>query len=265
MPFHLAMYSESLGQVTDSDTDAAADDVFERTGNTRLRFSQPMQIIAAWASGTTLTRMNFANSSLTIRGRPNIWPIDRSATPADPPNVMDLRAHPIKLPLHEELQVNSTTDAVGPARVELALWLTPRPWQPKPVTGERVGVCRATSTTTGGGAGAWSNAIALAFDRELFTGVYAVVGGAVFIAAAQAFRIRFPVTPEIQGKQYRPGGLTQNALDTNPNRMQLSELGEWGRFHTSELPSLQTFGAAGASEVRLDLMYLGDDFSLLRA
>jgi hypothetical protein len=68
------------------------------------------------------------------------------------------------------------------------------------------------------------------------------------------------------GRQLRPGGLIQNTAALNPMPNQRFGFGEWGRFHTFELPSIQIYSdaAGGTYEVRLELTYLGQSNSLLQ-
>jgi hypothetical protein len=262
--FHLAAYSESLGSVTDSDVDAVDDGVLQRR-NSHLIFSEPYNLIAAYAGGSTLTRLNFTNSSLVVYGLPNIWPIEQADTVSANPPLYDLRDMPMRLPENEELTIAATTNAAGPIQTDVLLWLAAPTWTRNKPRGMAQLQARATVTTTGGGTGAWSNAVAITMQRDLMGGVYAVVGAHCFLAACQAFRLLFPRQRLTGGRQLRPGGLAQQAIANAPRVGFNSDLGEWGRFHTFELPSVQTYNVAGAAEVRLDLVYLGQSESLLAA
>ena len=103
-------------------------------------------------------------------------------------------------------------------------------------------------------------------DRLGRNGVYAVVGCWVVAANALAFRLRFPAQPGVGGKQFRPGGLVQDAANLQPHPMFNGGLGEWGRFHTFELPQIQVLAdaAGGTYEIRMALLYLGKDEMLLQ-
>ena len=262
--FHLAAYSESLGSVTDSDVDAALDGVLVRRNN-HLIFTDDYNLIAAYGSSTTLTRARFGNAALNQIGNPHIWPLDRSATISDLPAVMDFRDTPMELPKNEELTILATTDAVGPAVADVVIWLATPEWsQNLPGYRDRL-ITRATVVAPAGAESAWNTAAEVVMERDLYNGVYAVVGASCVAANAIAFRIRFPDQKQVRGKQHRPGGLVQNALGAEPWKAQFRGLGEWGRFHTFTLPEIQFFGdaAGGTYEVRLDLLYLGESPSLL--
>lgn len=261
---HLVVYSESLAQVTDSDIDAAADGILTRR-NTHLIVTEPYNLLAAYGTGTTLTRARFASPALTQKGSNHLWPLERSATITDDPAFMDFRDRPLVLPRNEEIQIEATTDAIGPARVEFALWLGTPEWTRNIPVGLDRQIARATVVIAAGAEGAWGLLAEPVFEQDLFNGVWAVVGAQLVAANAVAFRLRFPDAPNVRGKQHRPGALVTNALGDKPIDLSFGGLGEWGRFHTFTPPEVQVFGdaAGGTYELRLDLVYLGQDQSLL--
>lgn len=265
MPFvHLVAYSESLGSVTDSDVNAAADGVLT-SRNSHLIFTGEYDLIAAYGSSTTLTRARLGNAALNQVGNPHLWPLDRSATIADLPAIMDIRDTPLRLPQNEELTILATTDAAGPAVADFVLWLAAPGWSNNlPAHRDRL-ITRATVVAPAGAESAWNVPAEIVLERDLLNGVYSVVGASVVAANAIAFRMRFPDQPVIQGRQHRPGSLVQNALGNEPPKISFRGFGEWGRFHTFTPPEIQMFGdaAGGTYEVRLDLLYLGQSESLL--
>lgn len=260
--FHLAAYSESIDALTDTDLAAPVDGILQLR-NSHLIMSEPYNLIAAYAVGADFTRANFTDPKLTTHGLPNIWPIDVSATVTANPPIMDVRDFPIPMPIDEELTINVTSPTAGANQINILLWLASPNWSRVVPRGSPRFMARATATTTGGGAGLWSDAVALTMQRDLLGGVYAVIGAWAFLANALAFRFQFPRQRLYGGRQLRPGGIAQNAIGNAPRVGFQEALGEWGRFHTFELPSVQTFGAAGATEVRLDVVYLGQDMSML--
>lgn len=264
MNFHVAAYSESLGSVTNSDVNAASDDVLQRR-NSHLIFSEPFNLIAAYGSSTTLTVARFGNVALTQIGTNHIWPLDRTDTIQRYPAVMDLRHMPMQMPQNEELTIEATTDAVGPVIANFLLWLAKPQWSKNLPQGMRVLTTRATCVIAAGAASSWTALSALVMERDLLNGVYAVVGANVVAANAVAFRLFFPNQPLVGGRQLRPGGLVMNTVGLAPWDGQSKGLGEWGRFHTFEPPMLQVFEdtAGGTYEVRLELVYLGPELSLL--
>lgn len=266
MLFHTAAYVESVAaSQTNLDIDAAADDVLQRR-NGHLIFSEDFNLLAAYITGVGLTRMRFGNVALTLRGSQHLWPITRSATIVSRPYLMDLRHAPMALPKYEEITLEATTDAtVGPNDQNVVLWLGKPSWTMNLPTGLDVLNARATVTIVAGAEAAWTSLAAIVMERDLFNGVYAVVGAHVIGANSIAFRMFFPSQPQIEGRQLRPGGLVQDAIGDLPNPLQSKGAGEWGRFHTFELPSIQTLDdtAGGTYEVRLELVYLGTDVSLV--
>jgi len=253
------MYSESMAALTNSDVNAAQDDVLTRR-NSHLIFTQPLNLLAAWGSSSTLTRARFANASLIRLGNVHLWPLERSDTVIALPQMMDFRDAPMKLPQNEELTIEATTDAAGPIIQNFLLLLSDPRWSPTfPAFQERLKT-RATAVITAGAASSWTALSEITFERDLWNGVYAVVGANVVAANAIAFRFRFPDQRPAYDRQFRPGGLVQNALGLDPNPMFSGGLGEWGRFHTFTPPEVQLFDdtAGGTYEIRLDLLYLGE-------
>lgn len=263
--FHLSSYAESLGSVTNSDVDAVADGVLQ-TRNSHLLFSEPFNLIMAYANGSTLDRMRFGNISLALKGQNHIWPVEQQDTNQRYPAVMDLRDYPMELPVNEEITIEATTNAVGPIVTRAHLWLAKPEWSRTLPPGLMILNTRATAVVAAATETTWTALAALAFERDLANGVYAVVGANVVAANAVGFRLFFPSSQPVEGRQLRPGGLVQNAIGTAPLAIQRLGLGEWGRFSSFEPPSIQVSGdaAGGTYEVRLDLVFLGTSRSLLR-
>lgn len=265
MNWHFAAYSESIDNTANSDMNAALDEVLTRR-NSHLIFTEAYNLLAVQAIGAVLSRARFANAQLTQKTTNHIWPVEVSATQADDPAVMDLRDYPMELPQNEELTIEVTNTAAGPTATSAGLWLASPQWSMNwPSYSERL-VTRATAVVTAGTETTWTALAELVFERDLLNGVYAVVGANVVAADALFFRLRFPDQPNVNGRQHRPGGLVQNAANLAPWGPQFGGLGEWGRFHTFTPPEIQVFAdaAGGTYEIRLMLLYLGRDESLLR-
>lgn len=262
MYFHIAAYSESLTTPTNADTDAVDDTVLQRR-NSHLIFSEPYNLIASASFGVGITRQRFGNVALTRYGNNHLHPLNAAATFPSPPRVFDRREDPLMLPLNEEITIETTGTDIGAQTMGAVLLLAKPQWHQNLPRGISRLTTRATATTTGGSATSWGNAVALTLERDLLNGVYAVVGAHAALAAAIAFRLSFPSQQQVDGRQLRPGGLAQAAIADYPWDAQHYGLGEWGRFFTFEPPSIATLGAAGATEVRLDLIYLGEDPGLL--
>lgn len=264
MNFHVAGYNESVGSVTNSDITAVQDDVLV-TRNSHLILTEEFNLLAIHASGSLLSALRWGNAALTQLGSNHIWPLDVSATIPDLPQLMDFRDVPMRLPKNEELTLEATTTAIGPSDVNAVLLLGTPAWNMGyPGHLDRL-VCRATCVSVAGAESAWNALANITQERDLLNGVYSVVGCSVVGPAAIAFRMRFPDQPAIRGKQLRPGGLVQNATNLRPNPLFWGGLGEWGRFHTFSPPQFQFMDdtAGGTYEIRMSLLYLGKDESLL--
>lgn len=258
MHFHLSAYSESLGSVTNSDVNVVADDVLP-VNNSHLILTEQYNLIAAWAFGANLSRIRFGNVALTQLGQNHIHPIEVSATVPDDPAIWDKRIDPMPLPMDEEITLEATTSAVGPAQHGAVLWLATPQWNQNLPRGIDRFISRATVVIAAGSETTWTALATPAFDRALYNGSYAVVGCNMVAANALAFRLRFPDQPSIGGKQLRPGALVQDTLALAPWPANFGGLGEWGRFHTFSLPQVQVLAdsAGGTYDMYFDLVYLG--------
>lgn len=264
MYHHFVAYSESVAQLTNTDINAVADEVLQ-SRNSHLIMSERFDVIAAHALGTTLTRLRFGNIGLTFRGVNHLFPTGRVATVDSRPGVIDRRLWPLELPMNEEITLEATTDAAGPAQVICGMWLAKPQWSQNIPLGMERFTTRATAVVAAGSETTWTALAPLVMERDLFNGVYAVVGCQVIAAAAFGFRLFFPSQRQASGRQLRPGGLVMQAIGDYGWPAQSGGMGEWGRFHTFEMPSIQTVAdaAGGTYEVRLDLVYLGERQDLL--
>lgn len=263
--FHLSMYSESLGSVTNADVNAAADEVLG-IRNSHLLLTSPMVLLGLYHGSTTATRARFSNPQARVLNYPHLWPISRSDTIPSRPMLMDLRHIPLDLAINEELTIEATTDAVGPIIYNAALYLAPKGWQPTlPQSDFAPFWVRGTSVIAAGSASSWTALADITFEQNFFAGVYSVIGADVIAANAIAFRLFFPTSPQFDGKSLRPGGIVVNAVGDVPWPAHNAGLGEWGRFHTFDTLRLQTFDdtAGGTYEVRLLIQRIGDNRDLV--
>lgn len=258
MHTHLVAYSESLGNVTNSDVNVVNDDVLP-VANSHLILTEDYNLIAAWAFGANLSRMRFGNVALTQLGQNHLWPVDVSATVPDDPALIDFRDDPLTLPRDEEITFEATTSAVGPAQHGVVAWLATPQWNRNIPRGIDRFITRATALVVAGSETTWTALANITFERALYNGSYAVVGAWMVAANALAFRLRFPDQPSVGGKQLRPGALVQDTLALAPHPINKGGLGEWGRFHTFSPPQVQVLAdaAGGTYDLFLDLVYLG--------
>lgn len=266
MDWHVSMYSGSFGLVTNTAIAAANDDIIQIDQGSNFIMTDPYNLLLSAPMGTTLTRARFQSPSLIRFGSNHLYIHDRNATPGDLPQPTDYRDRPFELPVDEPIQLQVTTDAAGPARVEIPLVFAAPTWDKTIPYGEGQLISRATVTPTAGAAGLWGPLANLTFEQTLMVGTYAVIGAEAVAASGVAFRLFFPDSQLTYGKILRPGWLCRTAIGNRPTGMFDGQMGEWGRFYTFSPPTIQFFGAVAATpfDVWLHLIRLGTSKSLLR-
>lgn len=277
MAFATLVYSDSAAPAgaTNDDFRAASDPDFAVRNNHYI-FTEDYNLAAIAVVGASVTRGRFQSSTLTAVGELAIFSANRSATVPSNPFVEMLMPSGqwLNLPKNEEIQVQVSNNLGAATEQETAvLWVTTDDWTanlPTPAAApfNITGKIRATFTVTPT-VNAWSGGQNIVLSAGLRNGVYAVVGGYCQGANAAAWRIIFPKFKLYNGRKMRPGGLIQNAVGDIPAfNFPYGERiwGEWGRFHTFELPTVEVFGLTASSttyQLFLDVVYLGTDLSLL--
>lgn len=261
--FHAMAYEEDLGTVVNSDLDAVNDQIFMRR-NDHFLFTEPYMMLANAYLAPSALRARTNIPHLNAYNRHHIFPIQRSATVVSDPNIQDLRKAPLDIPLNEELAWEVETDgpAMGTESSKVVMLIGAPHWTKEiPPAIQRITV-RATAAAAGTIV-AWGADGALTFpDQALRGGVYSLIGCQCFDAGSVAFRFIFPRQKFSQGRQLRPGGLCLEAINNIPWYPLDDGMGEWGRFHTFEPPTVQVFAnatAASVQELHLTLLYLGDE------
>lgn len=263
--FHLAAYTlTSAGAVAFSDMTAAVDGTFTQF-NGHLIFTSPIKMLAAFIMGATVSDARLNVPSINPYGLHHIVPPEASATVPTNPDIDDYRSSPVDVPLNEEIAILMSN---GAAETDQAfLWLGTPDWTMNLPRGGQRSTIRVTATATRV-SNAWSADAALTFEQLPKGGVYSVLGCWGFEAAMLAFRLNFPNQKMYGGKKLFPGDLAMNAATNVPNKYGRNWLGEWGRFHTFEPPTVQVFSTAagaGAETFNMDILYLGDSLGLLSA
>lgn len=258
------------GAVTDLDMTAVADAEFAPRNN-HIIFTEPYDCAALVAMGATASRFNVQIPQWNAIGRFNVWPIMiSSAKILSPPRVMWHFPNGPHFPQKEEITIKVTA---GAAENDCAMLFPITPGHSRNLpAGEQTIPIRATAAITQVAAG-WSAPVALTMEQSLRGGVYSIVGAECVCVNSAAFRLIFPSSRFYKGRRLRPGWLCQDVIGDLPDtRFHIDPyyLGEWGRFHSFELPQIEVFGIAAAAgvtvELRLWLKYLGsDDDSLLRS
>jgi len=198
--------------------------------------------------------------------RHNIYGLNDSATVPTPFNLQDLRVEPLALSQNEPLFWQATNTGAGAESDVVMQALVPPDWSMQlPEHLQRMTV-RFTAAPVAV-ADAWSADVAITFpDQDLRGGVYSIIGCQAFLAANIAYRFILPRQKPSQGRLLRPGGISLQAVNNITHPIFNAGLGEWGRFHTFELPRVQIYNnAAGAVTLTgfMDILYLGEDEAML--
>lgn len=262
--FQLLAYSGvNNAGTTDGDLTAATEQNFsQRNGHYTL--GEDYNLIGAAFFQSGATRANIQSGTLESISRLNIWPLNISQAVPSPPRIMSLMDSPIPLPKNEEIQMLGS----GTVSVQMNgfLWLGDPGWSrniPRGIGPLPFFVARATATIAGV-ANVWSAVAALTFEKSLRGGSYALVGANVQGTNLLAFRFNFPKQVLYNNRPLKPGSLATTAIGDQPaNWTDYGErsFGEWGRFNTFELPSIEGFANATGNisvEVRMFLVRLSE-------
>lgn len=253
-----------------TDLTALADPDFS-TRNGHYIFTEPYQLLAAYHLETSAIGAQLVCPTWNAIGKANVWPVNRGIVTLSPPRVDTRFDYAPFVPLNEEFQFQvsnnlgaSTEQAFG------FVVLGTNDWNGNIPKGQLPIVVRATVTFNPGSL-VWSGPQVLTFEQSLRGGVYAVCGAEVQATNVIAFRLIFPRYKLYNGRKLRPGWLAQNAIGDLIYPLSADGpfwLGEWGRFHTFEpvqIEAIMTTGASTAFEVRLWLVFLGENLSALQA
>lgn len=266
--FHALMYNDdsaTAGATNEELAGAATDNTFTRTTNNRFIFTEPLNLLAIVAGGASMTRGRIRSSRFSAFGEFAITAVNRSLDPPANPMYKSYLWNPLPLPSNEELIVEASNNlAMGNEQENILLLVAPHNWNQNVARGNPFLTVRASQSITQI-LNAWSTETTIALDANLRGGWWAVIGARCQSDDAFAFRIVFPRMRESPGGKYlKPGWIVQNATgDAFPNSLMMGEniLGNWGAFHTFELPRLQTFGTVAGAEtvvLTLDLMFMGE-------
>jgi hypothetical protein len=265
--FHFMAYSVTAGiNALNLDMTSVPDTIF-LSRNSHFLFSEQWEGLAFCGEGTSLLRIRSNIPKINAIQRHHVFPINRAAVAPSPPNVMDLRTEPFQFSINEEIQWEVSNNLGAATEQEnLGMWIGSPDWNMNfPDHIQRV-MARATATPTGV-ANAWSVDVPLTFsDQNLRGGTYAMIGCQCFATGVPFFRFVFPRNPLTIGRLLRPGGISLDSINNVPWYPQQGGLGVWGVFHTVEPPTVMCLAnAAGAVtlELRMDLLFLGEELSLL--
>ena len=269
--FHLLAYQVTNG-IADANVDmvAVVDPTFTRRGGAsgvgHYIFTEQYKMIAGHAIGADLSRVRANVPTWNALFRHTLYPVSSAAAMPSPYWLADYRDYPLNIPVNEEIAWEETgTSAAGGDATAMFMWIAPPNWSRSLPNGIMRQTARFTAAVTDV-VGAWSADAAITFAETLKGGVYAVLGANVMSTGTRAFRLNFVRAYNYQGRKLFPGDNASVGVASLPLFKGPNWLGEWGRFHSFELPQIASFGlTAGAKtlEGRMDLLYMGDSVSLL--
>jgi hypothetical protein len=122
--WHTCIYTASNGAgATNADTPALTDSGVLFIINNHFLFQKPMTLVAAYASGASMSRARLDSGNLRYYGNPYIRPFNPALLPGSNPNMMLLWDNPMILPAREEIAAQLSNTAGAPEREYLALFL----------------------------------------------------------------------------------------------------------------------------------------------
>lgn len=268
--YHTIVYNDTAAAAGGANVDlTAATDTILQQRNGHLVLTKPFRVGKVMPVGASIVRGRFQCPTFNGIGQADIFTANRSATVPSNPQYDDWMATPLPIPLNEEFQIQLTNNLASGTEVEsVILQLLSSDWSPQLPVGQLPILVEATCTVTPT-ADAWSGAQAITLVSNLRNGVYSVQGMVCQGSNSLACRLIFPTQKPYMGSFLRPGGPVQNAIGDvlcNQRSPWMTDLGEMGRFHTLELPSVEFYGlTASSTTYRLFLLcqYLGTDLSLL--
>lgn len=247
--FHLAAYTEVIGNTADTDVDALTDDILA-INNAHFTLDTPKLLLAAAAMSATILRAKVASPTMRQLASPFIRPPIVAAIPPANPNMWLLDHNPFVIPPYEEIQLQATSGVAMTERFTALLWLAS---QITPTPSGNVVPLRVTSSTTAT-ANAWST-LTLTFADTIPSGRYAAVFSEAFSTNAQAHRWIF------SNQQERPGYLSAAAnTSRQPYAIARGQFGVMGYFRSNDLPRLQVLcnGADNSHEAYLHVIRVGN-------
>lgn len=250
--WHLALFAGAMASdQTNLGIPILSDPGLTPLDTRRYLIPSECECIGAWAAADSITRARVATESLRTLGLPEVFPLNAVAEPTLPLGI-DWRVNdPFRLMANDSLSIEVTTGTQVAAFAWGAAYLS---WGKTVVPNGPRTTVRGTSTQTLVANAFTSGGITL--DQNLPVGNYAVIGMKVVCADAWAARLIFPA-----GVNRRPGVMTGETR-AGWEYMQMERhgrLGEWGRFHSVNIPQLEILGHTAGSEtatVYLDVVQL---------
>jgi hypothetical protein len=267
----LAFAAPSVVSGVDVDLTAAPDSTFTLR-NQHFYFVEDYLLLAAYASGQGVLQARLHCPTWDVICPNEIYPANPTIS-GQPVGYADLRTD-LPQPIPKNQEIRMTVDVTGGAGGGLFygfMWIGTPDWSRRLPASEYFFRTRFTVVNPGTAATGWQGPFDLVPTQTLRGGVYAVLGASIDEIADVGFRLLFPQAPLYHGRELRPGwrGVSSGFDDANNLQpWQGRYWGEWGRFHTFQLPKLELFQnilGAGTDHIVLTLAYLGIDTGLLQA
>jgi hypothetical protein len=267
----LGYQSASVAAGTDTDLAAILDPTFT-TRNNHFYFLEDYHLLAAWAGGPGVVRARLHCPTWDIFCPNEIFPTFPSAFTIWGGDI-DLRTDiPLAIPKEQEFRAAvDVSGGAGGSFDSAMIWLGTPDWSRTLPRSEYVFRTRFSYNAPGGATTGWTGPFELTPAQILRGGVYSVIGAYIDTIGQSWFRLLFPQMPLYRGRELRPGDKSYPSTDGQPSMHQPWQgryWGEWGRFHTFQLPKVEILNNAPSGapvDVVLTLAYLGVDISLLRA
>lgn len=239
--FTLAAWSASVDQAAIAPIAAVGDPHLTASGNDVRVPGFASKLMGVYILGVNVTQAQIQSPSLRALAPFDVEPLDRAATPSNPPLYNDLYGHEYEFVVDESINMSLSEDAAGASRMSAFAWLTDGNYAS---TSGEIFTIRATSATAAV-AFTWSN-VPLTFPNILPAGTYAIVGFRPESTTMLAARLVLP------GYGHRPGAIGQTAVSRVQdveNRFRYGNLGVWGSFRNTVPPTVDVFaGAADATQ-----------------
>lgn len=242
-------YTASVDQAVAAAIAGIPDQALQVNVNDIIIPSDMTNILAAFAVGPSLTRVQLVSPSLRAVWNQEVFGIDLNAATTDALLLEYYGQNAIPLAPGEPLNAFFAEGAAGASRGTVLVWLCDTP--PGPILAD-IRTIRVTGAFTAV-ANTWTNGN-LVFNDTLPAGTYALVGAQIISANMQAFRFVF------KGGFYRPGAIAGAALSTRQNQLfRHGNMGQWGQFQNLTPPSIDVLcnGADTSFQGVLDLVQVG--------
>lgn len=243
---HLGIYQGSVAAgSTYIDVGAINDQILTKQNN-HFVMPQNTKVLWGFALGTDLSRVRLNVPSLRYIGLPSISPVQQGTTVQSPGSMYDPGEYPMTIEKGDEVAVEAIHANAGAQTVTIGIGFGFN------LPNRTSGPCQRTRFTTSGSitANAWSN-LTLTPDSVLPGGEYSVVGMDVVGDDCVFGRLVFP------GGGWRPGVVCRQSIaSVGIPKFTSGDLGEYGRFDNTAMPSLDLFALAAVAsmEVYLDLI-----------